>query len=188
MALAELWLPILVAAVFVFIVSSVIHMAIPIHKTDWSKLPGEEEVLAAMRAQGVKPGQYMFPYCNSMKEMGEQAYLDKLKLGPVGFVNLRPSGGMGMGKSLTQWFIFSVVLSACVAYVAGLVLSAGADSMMVFRVTATIAFIGYGVSVVPDSIWKGGSWIVTAKFIFDGLLYGLATGAAFAWLWPGAAM
>ena len=44
MALTELWLPILVSAVFVFLVSSVIHMAIPIHKNDWSKMPGEEEV------------------------------------------------------------------------------------------------------------------------------------------------
>lgn len=184
MALAELWLPILISAVFVFIVSSVIHMVIPIHKADWSKLTGETEVMAGMRAQGVKPGQYMFPHCNSMKEMGQQAHIDKLNQGPVGFLQVLPNGPMAMGKSLTQWFIFSAVVGLLVAYVASLVLVAGEGSMMVFRVTSAVAFIGYGLGVVPESIWKGGSWIVTAKFLFDGLLYGLATGAAFAWFWP----
>ena len=32
---AELWLPILLSGVFVFVVSSVIHMALPIHKNDY---------------------------------------------------------------------------------------------------------------------------------------------------------
>ncbi len=32
--LTELWLAILLSAVFVFIVSSVIHMALPVHKND----------------------------------------------------------------------------------------------------------------------------------------------------------
>ena len=126
----------------------------------------------------------MFPFCNSMKEMGEQAHIDKLNQGPVGFVNIMPNGPWAMGKSLTQWFIFSLVMGACIAYVAGIDLGPGADGMTVFRVTGAIAFIGYGVSGIPDAIWKGGSWVVSMKFLFDGLLYGLATGAAFAWLWP----
>ena len=46
------------------------------------------------------------------------------------------------------------------------------------------AILGYAFSSVDESIWKGLSWNVTAKFVFDGVLYGLATGAAFAWLWP----
>jgi len=32
-SLAALWLPILLAAVFVFIASSIIHMVLPYHKT-----------------------------------------------------------------------------------------------------------------------------------------------------------
>ena len=46
--LTDLWLPILLSAVFVFIASSIFHMAIPIHKGDFKKLPGEEKVLAEM--------------------------------------------------------------------------------------------------------------------------------------------
>ncbi len=41
-SLAELWLPILLSAVVVFIVSSILHMVISIHKGDFKKLPGEE--------------------------------------------------------------------------------------------------------------------------------------------------
>ena len=40
---------------------------------------------------------------------------------------------------------------------------------------------------VNDSIWKGVSWCVTSKFMFDGVVYALVTGATFAWLWPAAA-
>ena len=47
--LIDLWPPILVSAVFVFVVSSVIHMALPIHKNDHGKLAGEESVLASMQ-------------------------------------------------------------------------------------------------------------------------------------------
>ena len=46
MSLADLWLPILVAAVLVFVVSSVIHMVLQYHKPDYRKLAKEEEVLA----------------------------------------------------------------------------------------------------------------------------------------------
>ena len=41
--LMDLWLPILLSAVFVFVASSIIHMAIPIHKGDYKRLPGEAD-------------------------------------------------------------------------------------------------------------------------------------------------
>ena len=34
-----------------------------------------------------------------------------------------------------------------------------------------------------DSIWKGQGWKITAKFIFDGVVYGLVTAGVFGWLW-----
>ena len=43
------------------------------------------------------------------------------------------------------------------------------------------------VAGTPYHDWKGVSWGITFKFVIDGLLYGLATGAVFAWLWPAAA-
>ena len=185
-ALTALWLPIVVAAVFVFLASSVIHMALPIHKNDYTKLDAEPEVMAAMREHGVKPGAYFFPCAQTMAEMTSPEMIEKLNKGPVGFMTVLPNGPMNMGKSLGQWFAFSLVISIFAAYVGTFTLEAGADYMAVFRVTGTVAFLGYGVSNVTDSIWKGVRWSVTAKFLFDGLIYGLVTAGTFGWLWPSA--
>ncbi len=182
----DLWLPILVAAVFVFIVSSVIHMAIPIHKNDHKGLPNEETVLGALRDNGVSPGSYMFPWPKSMKDCGSPEMIEKFNRGPVGFMTVWPNGPMGVGKSLVQWFIFSIVVGIATAYVASFTTQPGADFGTVFRLTGTVAFLAYAFGVVPEAIWKGQAWSTTMKFVFDGLLYGLSTGAAFAWLWPGA--
>ena len=50
-----------------------------------------------------------------------------------------------------------------------------------------LALLVYGFSNVNDSIWKGVSWGVTFKFVFDGCLYAAVTGLTFWWLWPAAA-
>lgn len=184
--LTELWMPALVSAVFVFIVSSIVHMALPIHKNDHSQLPGEEEVLNAMLSQNVTPDSYMFPYAASMQECTSPEMIDKLNRGPVGFMTVYPNGPMPIGKSLLHWFLFSILVGLVTAYLAALTIENGASFSHVFRITGTIGFIAYGFGAIPDSIWKGQKWSTAFKFLFDGLLYGLATGAAFAWLWPAA--
>lgn len=184
--LLDLWLPILLAAVFVFVASSVIHMALQYHKKDYLKLPGEEDALAALRAQDLRPGQYMFPRADSMKEMCSPEMVAKLNQGPVGYLNVMPNGPPSMGKSLTQWFVFSLLVSAFAGYVAGLGLPPGTDYMLVFRATSAVALAGYGLGYMMDSIWKGVPWSSTAKYMFDGLVYALLTGGTFGWLWPAA--
>ena len=47
--LAALWLPILLSAVFVFVASSIMHMLLPYHRSDYSQLPDEDKILAALR-------------------------------------------------------------------------------------------------------------------------------------------
>lgn len=180
----ELWLPILLSAVAVFLVSSLIHMVIPIHKGDYKKLPNEEKVLESIRAQGVTPGHYMFPMANSMKDMCTPEMTEKFNRGPVGHMTVLPNGHHAIGKSLVQWFLFCILIGLVTAYICSMGLSKGADFKLVFRFASTVSFLGYGLSCITDSIWKGMNWGVTAKFVFDGLLYGLATGATFAWLWP----
>ena len=183
--LIDLWLPILLSAAAVFIVSSFLHMVIPIHKNDYATLPGEANVLEAMRAQGVKPGQYAFPRPSSMKEMGSPEMIAKYNEGPVGFMHVMPSSPPAMGKLLTQWFLFSILISIFAAYIAGLTLSRGSDYMVVFRITSTVAALGYGFAQISESIWKGQKMSTTLKFIFDGIIYGLVTGGVFGWMWPG---
>lgn len=184
-SLSALWLAILLAAVFVFIASSIIHIALPIHRTDYGQLPGEDAVRKAIREAGVQRGQYMFPHCSDMKELGSEEMTAKFVEGPVGHMVILESGPIKMGKNLLHWFLYSIVVSAIAGYVAGIGNGPGADGMVVFRVAGTVAFAAYAGSVV-DSIWKGIRWSVSLKFVMDALVYGVVTGATLAWLWPAA--
>lgn len=186
--LLDLWLPILLSSVFVFVASSIIHMCLPIHKADYRRMPDEAEVLALLRAKRLEPGGYVFPHLGSMKEMGSPEALEKYRQGPVGFLTVVPSGPPAMGKNLLQWFLYSVLIGVIVAHVATLAgLERGASFSAIFHLTATIAILGHAVTSIPDSIWKGQPWTSTCKFIGDGIVYGLIVGATFGWLWPGAA-
>jgi hypothetical protein len=185
--LASLCLPILLSAVFVFVASSIIHMALPVHGGDFKKLPNEDQVLEAMRAQGVSPGHYVFPCPGSMKEMAAPETIEKYKRGPVGSLTLLPSGPPRMGRSLVQWFVLSIAIGCLSAYVGWVGLPRGAGFISVFRVTGTAAVLGYAFGHLQDSIWKGLSWRISSKFFLDGVVYGLVTGATFGWLWPSAA-
>ena len=85
-SLAALWLPILLSAVFVFIASFIIHMVIPIHKSDYKGVPDEARLAEAVRAQNLAPGEYYFPWCASMKEMKSPNFVDRHTRGPVGML------------------------------------------------------------------------------------------------------
>lgn len=180
----ELWLPIVLSAVAVFIVSSIIHMAIPIHRKDYTRIPNEEKVVEALRSQGVGEGNYVFPCPVDMKDMCSPQMKEKYATGPSGFLIVRALGIPSIGKSLMQWFLFSLGIGLLVAYVASLGLSHGAPFATVFRVCSAAATLGYGIGHIQDSIWKSVRWGTSMKFLVDGLLYGLATGAVFAWMWP----
>jgi len=180
-------MPVVVSAVAVFLVSSIVHMALPIHKNDIKKIDSEDAVLEVLRSGGVTPGAYIFPGCHSMKDMETDEYKAKVKQGPVGWLTVLPEGGFSMGRSLVQWFIYTCVVDLLTGYVAWHALPPGSEYLRVFQITGTVAFLTYGVGGVPKSIWKGVSWKVTGKFLFvDGLLYALATGGVFGWLWPAA--
>ncbi|GAB4151391.1 MAG: hypothetical protein Fur0037_20170 [Planctomycetota bacterium] len=184
--LADLWLPILLSAVFVFAVSSVVHMVLPLHRGDYGRLPQEDRVLEAMRASGVVRGDYRFPHAASMKDMGSKEMAEKWRKGPVGTMTILPDGMPAIGRSLVQWFAFSLVVGVVTAYAARLSLARGADFVQVLRITAAVSFLAYGLSHAQDSIWKGVRWTTSLKYVFDGILYGIATGLSFGWFWPAA--
>lgn len=182
--LAVLWLPILLSAVLVFVVSAVFHMVLPFHKGEYQKLPGEDGILEQMRKETIVPGEYAFPGVSSMKEMGTPEMVKKYEQGPVGYLTIIPTGVPGMGKNLVAWFVYSIVISIFAGYLAMHTVGRGAEYLAVFRVTGTVAVIGYGVTHIPDSIWKGRPWSSTIKHVIDGVIYGLLTSGVFGWLWP----
>jgi hypothetical protein len=182
--ITALWLPIVLSAVIVFVASSIIHMVLPIHKSDYRKLPEEDRVLDALRAAGVTPGaMYHFPYCTP-KEMKSPEAVERFKRGPVGLLTVIPNGPPAMGKYLGQWFLYCLVVGVFVAYLTGRTQPLGTHYLQVFRVAGTTAFLGYSLALIQDAIWKGQTWGVTCKQVFDGLIYGLLTAGTFGWLWP----
>jgi len=180
----DLWLPIVLSAVAVFIVSSIIHMVLPYHRSDYKKLPNEDSLLDAMRKESLAPGTYFFPYVPSHKEMNSPAVVEKYKKGPVGLLTVIPSGPPAMPKFLLKWFLYCLGVGFFVAYLTGRTVAPGAEYLAVFRVAGTVAFLGYAGAHATDSIWKGQPWSTTLKHMFDGLVYGLFTAGVFGWLWP----
>jgi hypothetical protein len=182
-ALSALWLAILLSAVVVFIASSIVHMLLPYHRTDYRPLPDEDKLLVALRAAGLTRGLYHFPFCNH-KEMKSPAVQEKFKQGPIGLLTIFPSGPPAMSKFLGLWFVYCLIIGFFVAYLAAHTIAPGAPYLAVFRVVGTAAFLPYGLAVLSSGIWKGLPWSNVLKEAFDGLLYALLTAGTFGWLWP----
>jgi len=182
-SLGALWLPILLSAVFVFVASSILHMALKYHNSDYHAIPDEGKFLAALRPANLKPGMYIFPYCTH-SNMKSPEVAEKFKQGPVGMMTIRPSGMPAMGKFLGQWFVFCLVIGFFSAYLAAHTLAPGTRYPEVFRVVGTAAILGYGLGNLSNGIWKGQSWSAVIKEVLDGVIYGLLTAGTFGWLWP----
>jgi hypothetical protein len=185
MPFGSLWLPVVVSAVAVFVVSSILHMLLKYHRADYKKLSDEEAVRQAIRQGTSGPGVYAIPYAVDA-QMKDPALLKKYEEGPVGLITLMRSGRLNMGKYLGLWFLFCLLVSFVTAYVARHVLEPGEDPLNVLRVTATIAFMAYAFGRIQESIWMAIPWPNTLRGIVDGLVYALTTGIVFWLLWPAA--
>ncbi len=182
-AIHTLWMPILLSAVIVFVASSIMHMVLPYHRSDYKKLPDEDKVLGALRSAGLSRGVYMFPHCTH-KDMKSPEMQEKFKQGPVGTITVFPTGPVNMPKYLVQWFAFCVVVGIFTAYLTGRTLPSGTVYLAVFRVAGTVAFMAYGVGQLVNGIWRGQPWSVVIKEVVDGLVYSLLLAGTFGWLWP----
>jgi len=179
-----LWLPILVSAVLVFVVSSIIHMASPWHKNDYPKLQNEDAFRNAVGPLDLPEGDYMIPRPSSRDDLKSAEFLDKMKQGPNVIMTVLPRGGFGMGRNLAMWFVYVVVVGIFAAYITGRALPPGTDYLQVFRFAGTVAFIAYSLALWQLSIWYRRSWSITIKATIDGLIYGLLTAGVMGWLWP----
>jgi len=179
--LSSLWLPILVSAVFVFIASNVLWMALPFwHRKDYGKLPDEKTVLGALAS--AKSGQYIVPCLDWNKATKEER--EAMERGPIAMLILRNPGDVNMGKVLFFWFLYLLVVSFFVAYLAAHTLAKGTPYLAVFRIVGAAGFLTYGFRTVADAIWYGKPWTVVFKEMIDGLIYSLMMAGAFGWLWP----
>lgn len=182
-SLSALWLPIVLSAVIVFVASSIMHLVLPYHRSDYLKLPDEEKVLPALRAAGLKRGLYIFPH-TTHEDMKSPAMIDKYNQGPVGMMTIFPSGPPVLPKFLGLWFGYCLLISFFVAYLTGHTVAPGTYYLAVFRVVGTAAFLAYGLGTTSNGIWRGQPWSFVLKEVIDGLIYALLTAGTFGWLWP----
>ena len=181
--LASLWMPILLSAVIVFAVSSLLHMVLKYHRSDWTKLPNEDAAMDVLRS--VPPGDYMMPHSSGPEMMKDPAFMERMRRGPMAVVTVMRGDAMtAFRKSLMLWFVYAIVANIFAAYVAGRVLPRGTEYAQVFRVVGTVAFLGSGLALAQMSIWYGRRWSTTIKSMVDALIYGLLTAGTFGWLWP----
>jgi hypothetical protein len=184
--MVSLWLPIIAAAVGVFIASAIIHMALPYHRTDVKKLPVEKEdaLLDAFARLGVAPDDYLVPHAGGQAAMRDPAFIAKAKKGPRVFFSLGPGEAPAMGPYLAQWFVYCAVVSTVTALLVWQIVGPGGDGRLAFHYGSLISLVAYGMALPQMSIWYRRSWATTLKSLFDSVIYGAVAGGAFAWLWP----
>jgi hypothetical protein len=180
MSIISLWLPILVSAIFVFIASAAVWMAMPWHKSDFRKTGDENAARAALK--GAAPGQYMLPYCVDPKGLEDSGMKQKFIDGPIAYITVVPNGLPQMGSKLLLSFLYYIGVGILCAYFVTRTVAVDADYLAVYRVAGTVAWIAYGIAYVQDSIWFGRPWSLTLKGMFDALIYALLTGGVFGWL------
>lgn len=185
MPFGSLWLPVVVSAVAVWLTSALLHMALKYHRADYKRLPDEEAVGAALRADAPAPGYYAIPYSVDPAEMKDPAVQERYRRGPVALIAVMRSGPPAMGKTLAQWLLFCLLVSFVTAYVARQTLTPATVGHVVMQITGAVAFVGYGFGAFPNSIWFGIPWSNALRALLDAAIYSLLTGAIFWWLWPG---
>jgi hypothetical protein len=183
-AVSSLWLPVLLSAVLIFVVSSIIHMVTPWHKGDYNRLAEEDGVMAVLRPFALKPGDYMVPRPSSMAEMGSPAFADKVKQGPRLMMTVFPGSSMSMTSNLVGWFVYLLVVAAMVAFLDTIVQPPGAHHHDVFHVTLIASFLGYAAALWQMVIWYNRSISTTLRSTIDGVLYALITAGVFSYFWP----
>lgn len=183
-AIANLWMPILLTAVLIFVASSLIHMVFKWHNTDYRKFDNEDEVRAAVRAS-TPPGQYFFPHCIDMKEMASEAMQKKFIEGPIGFITVRPAGPPTMGMQLSLWFIYTIVIATIAGWLAfGAYPMGKGAAHAAGHMVGLISLLAYVGGSVQMGIWMGKPWSSVAKDALDGLIYGTISALVFWQLWP----
>ncbi|MGH7524227.1 MAG: hypothetical protein ACREK8_07970, partial [Gemmatimonadales bacterium] len=180
-----LWLPIVVSAIAVFVLSSLVHMILPWHKHDYRTLPDQDLVMDALRPFNIPPADYMVPRPASMADMKSPEFAAKRARGPVMIMTVLPSVATpGMGKYLSQWFVYILIVSAIVACVTFAAAGTAPSDHRIFHFAAFTTLIAYVVGAWPASIWLGRSWGTTFRATVDGVLYAIASGLIFTWMWP----
>ena len=177
-----LWLPILLSAGIVWIVSAIVWMALPHHKQDFINLPDEDAFIDFLKRSGIKPGNYVFPDFRGREAMKSEKTCKLLEQGPVGHLSVWPTP-LTMGGKMFATFIVYLAVSTLIAYLTRVALPGPAPFAKVFQIAGTAGVLAYCFSFIPNGVWFGAYKRTLVASFIDGIAYGCITGAIFAWLW-----
>ena len=89
-----------------------------------------------------------------------------------------------MGPYLSRQFVFHLVISILVGYLASRLVTGGSGFTRVFHFTSIIAALAYVGALFPEAIWYQQPRNYVIGKVVDGVVWALLTGLAFAWLGP----
>lgn len=181
--LAQLWLPILLAAVAVWFWNFLSWSILPIHRNDFGGLPNEDAVMSSLRGLNIPPGAYIFPHAKSNAECKTPEFQEKWKAGPAGMLNVWPSHSKMGGKMIASFGV-CVLVSVLVGYLGAAALQKGTGFAKVMQVLGTAGVLAYTMGGLCQAIWFNATRSAKLAMIIDGLVTGLGTGAIFAAFWP----
>ncbi|MBK7090111.1 MAG: hypothetical protein IPH59_00035 [bacterium] len=178
-----LWAPILLSAVFVFVVSSIIHMVLKYHANDFKKVPDQDSVQAALRPFNISAGDFMLPRADSMKDCSTPEFVEKLNKGPIVIMTVLKNSQMNMGKvwssgsCTASWSAYSPPISRgmrCSRVAHTSVCFALSDARRLWDIPLALLKAEFGMVEIGDC----------PEDSFDGLLFAVVTAGTFGWLWP----
>jgi hypothetical protein len=179
---AQLWLPTLVSAALVFVLSAASHMVLPWRRNEWGRITDAGPLQAALRDRA--PGQYLFPAAPDPRQQLSKESVERWAQGPSGWVTIARPGPMRMGRSLALSFVVFLLVALAEAYLAAKILGPAPRHRHVFRLVGAVGFLSFGTATVFHSIWYHRPWRAYAADLLDALLFGVAMGVVFALLWP----
>jgi hypothetical protein len=181
----ELWLPTVLSAVAVFILSSIVHMVVPWHKNDYARFPDEAGVLNALRPFNLGTGEYMAPRPANRQDMSSPEFREKVRQGPLVILNVAQGDSVSMGRPLILWFLYVLVVSAMAGHITYRATGGHpADDHITFHTVGLSALLAYVGALWQQSIWFRKPGATSAKSTFDGLIYAVVTGLIFVHFWP----
>jgi hypothetical protein len=181
--LAQLWLPIVLSAVVVWVLSFLFWAVLPFHHKDWKTLPDEAAVTGFIRGAGIAPGNYAFPNCTSAAQKKDPEFQKKWKEGPSGTLAVWPTN-LSMPRNMLLTFLVYLVIGVFIGYIGANAFTGPISQKQIFQVLGAAGVAAYSFSFVPNQIWFNHTPSAIVRNIIEGVIYGLATGLIFALMWP----
>jgi hypothetical protein len=110
-------------------------------------------------------------------------FQQKMEQGPRGVMTVFPqvAPGPDMGRNLGLTFVYFLIVSLVIAYLATLGLQRGAEFRSVFRFVSTAGLLAFLTAIVGHAIWFRCRIV---GHVIESIAYAVIVGAIFGLLWP----